>query len=457
MKFKLLPVFLALCSTTVTQAFTSLPAPAQTSFRTIYDVSTDHSRRVVLSSTASNDQEKVVVVPYGEESRKYRRDVFGHEDWIKHRRSDRFIYNLKTIFTSGIWRQLLGEITAASSIALFVCVWNQCLSAGYTDLEGMKQAAFANLPLLKLPALPFTLSSPSLGLLLVFRTNASYGRWAEARQQWGVMGTENRNIMRMAAAWSSPLREPDKEKRIEAISEVGTACYVFFRSLLRHVSGPPDEDSFRADLREVLPEKESQAIIDAGHRPFRALFNLSRKVESLPLSERQRIEVDKACVIIGDVCGGTERIYGTPVPLSYTRHTSRFLTTWLFLLPLALYEPFGNTWNHIGMIPAEALIAGFFFGIEELSIQLEEPFSILALPGMVAAMKNFSQQLPQWHAMYTDEEYNPSVYGGEEFINAGLPAGARKITNIEDFPEYVTKENGEPVSDFEKAGWWVFK
>jgi hypothetical protein len=32
---------------------------------------------------------------------------------------------------------------------------------------------------------PFTLSAPALSLLLVFRTNASYGRWWEARKVSG--------------------------------------------------------------------------------------------------------------------------------------------------------------------------------------------------------------------------------------------------------------------------------
>jgi len=239
-------------------------------------------------------------------------------------------------------------------------------------------------------------------------------------------------------------------------SEVGNSCYIFFRSLLRHVSGPPDEEDFRADLRAALPEKEAQAIIDAGHRPFRALFALSRKVEALPISERQRIEVDKSCVIIGDVCGGTERVYGTPVPLSYTRHTSRFLTSWLLLLPLALYEPFAGTWNHIGMIPAEMLLCVFLFGIEELSIQLEEPFSVLALPGMVAAMKNFSEQLPQWHAMVQNEEYNPNIYGGEEFYTQEMK-NLVKINSAAEFPANAVDENGMPIPDSQKKGWWVFK
>ena len=35
-----------------------------------------------------------------------------------------------------------------------------------------------------------------------------------------------------------------------------------------------------------------------------------------------------------DVCGTCERILRAPIPLSYTRHTSRFMTIYLSLLPV---------------------------------------------------------------------------------------------------------------------------
>ena len=38
---------------------------------------------------------------------------------------------------------------------------------------------------LKVPIIPFELTAPSLGLLLVFRTNTSFGRWAEGRRLFG--------------------------------------------------------------------------------------------------------------------------------------------------------------------------------------------------------------------------------------------------------------------------------
>lgn len=43
-------------------------------------------------------------IPYGEESRKYRRTVYSHEDWVKHRSPDRFIKNILSTTKSGIYK-----------------------------------------------------------------------------------------------------------------------------------------------------------------------------------------------------------------------------------------------------------------------------------------------------------------------------------------------------------------
>jgi putative membrane protein len=43
-------------------------------------------------------------IPYGEISRQYRRTVYTHDDWVKHRSPNRFIKNLFTIFNSGVYK-----------------------------------------------------------------------------------------------------------------------------------------------------------------------------------------------------------------------------------------------------------------------------------------------------------------------------------------------------------------
>ena len=79
-----------------------------------------------------------------------------------------------------------------------------------------------------------------------------------------------------------------------------------------------------------------------------------------------------------DLTGANERIFN-PIPLVYTRLTARFLTVFLTLLPLALWGVLGDSWNHWATIPATLSISFFLFGIEEVGIQIEEPFSILPL------------------------------------------------------------------------------
>lgn len=124
-------------------------------------------------------------IAYGEESRKYRRTVYSHDDWRKHRSPDRFFFYLSSMLSSGIYKNIGREVTATTAVATFVFLWNN-LTGGYTDLDGVKQAGLITAPMLGLPLAAFTLTSPSLGLLLVFRTNTGYQRWDEARKNWGT-------------------------------------------------------------------------------------------------------------------------------------------------------------------------------------------------------------------------------------------------------------------------------
>lgn len=132
-------------------------------------------------------EEETEVESYGEASRKFRRDVFTHDDWVKHRSPDRFFKNIVNFPKSGVYRNLQREVFATTGVALFVMLYNM-LTGEYTDLDGVKQAGLLQgsiFPVLGLPLAPFTLSSPSLGLLLAFRANTAYTRWDEARKNWG--------------------------------------------------------------------------------------------------------------------------------------------------------------------------------------------------------------------------------------------------------------------------------
>jgi predicted membrane chloride channel (bestrophin family) len=262
------------------------------------------------------------------------------------------------------------------------------------------------LPQLVLPLTPFTLLSPSLGLLLVFRTNSSYGRWDEARKMWGLNINHTRDLNRMATAWYGHDNQIiDPAKRAEDLRQVSLYTWAFVRSMKRHLSPPSeDEEAFVEELYARMAPEQAEAIISAAHRPNRALYDLSVVIDKLPMHFMRKNEINKNLSIFEDTLGGCERLLSSPVPLFYTRHTARFLSTWLLLLPLAMYQPFSGSWNHVAMIPATALTSVFLFGIDELSTQLEEPFTILPMQGFCDKIGGWCDEIVSWRGQGLDKE-----------------------------------------------------
>ena len=183
--------------------------------------------------------------------------------------------------------------------------------------------------------------------------------------------------MRQSALWMNA--DVEIAAKQKALHRVRCAAWAFPRCLASRLSGPEDERALCVALETRLEPAAAARLLRAPNRPLQALADLSAAMNALPIDEKRRVEMDKSVILLGDALETCERIFTSPVPLVYTRHTARFLSCWLLLLPLALWEPFGTSWNHVAVVPATTLVAIFFFGIEELAVQLEEPFSILPL------------------------------------------------------------------------------
>jgi predicted membrane chloride channel (bestrophin family) len=336
--------------------------------------------------------------PSGEEQRQLRRTVYTHDDWKKHRSQDRFIVYLAAILKSGVYKNLgreVGTITAASAALVFY----NALVGGYQDFEGVKHAALISssfLPVLTLPMSAFTLTSPSLGLLLVFRTNSSYQRWDEARKNWGMNINHTRDLVRLANAYYDG-RGVSAEQRADDLNHVALCTWAFVRSMKRHLSPvEEDEEAFKAELYAKLPEKQAEMILAAAHRPNRALQDLSYAIDDLPMHFIRKNEIHKAVTIFEDNLGSSERLLTSPVPLFYSRHLARYLAVWLLLLPFGVYDAFGSSWNHIAMIPAIAVISTMLAGIEEIGTQLEEPFTVLPMQAFCDKIYNWCMEIVSW-------------------------------------------------------------
>ncbi|CAB9514528.1 UPF0187 protein [Seminavis robusta] len=337
-------------------------------------------------------------IPDGEAQRQFRRTVYTHDDWKKHRSQDRFLFYLGAVFKSGVYKNLAREVALTTAIAAVVCIYNG-LVGGLVGLDGVQQEpilAADFLVKIGLPLTPFTLASSSLGLLLVFRTNTSYQRWDEARKNWGMNINHTRDLVRMVNTfYDSTGVSP--EQRADDLNHVALCTWSFVRAMKRHLSPEEeDEQAFRAELYEKLPQQQAEMIIDAAHRPNRALQDLSFAIDDCPMHFMRKNEVHRAVTIFEDDLGSSERLLTSPVPVFYSRHLSRMLFVWLALVPFALYDPFGSTWNHVGMIPATAVLSVFLFGIEELGTQLEEPFTILPMQAFCDKIYNWCMEIMSW-------------------------------------------------------------
>lgn len=328
-------------------------------------------------------------VPYGEQSRKYRRTVYRHKDWVAHRSSSSRIFeNLQSILFSGVVRQLRPQVTAVVITATFVLTWNWAvinandISVPLADLD---------LHVLALPTVPFTLSSPALGLLLVFRTNAAYARWMFGRDAWARMNSHARNLVRMASVFSSDM---------DAVDDLSKAAWLYCRSVMNKLSSPDeDEEVYQEQVREIFQDSPiAESVISSSDRTIYAWKELSVQLHSLPVADPKcLIETDKSIIILGECTSICEKIYASPVPLVYTRHTARFLSLWALLLPCALYSAFSVVGEVWAVLPASAILAFFLFGVDELALQLEEPFSILP-------MQVFCDELLQASKILTGKE-----------------------------------------------------
>src|SRR5262249_8903627 len=87
------------------------------------------------------------------------------------------------------------------------------------------------------------------------------------------------------------------------------------------------------------------------------------------LSEQRLQVLDGAISDMLDLFGGCERIVRTPVPFAYAHHIKGFLTLFCVTVPMALLPQMG--WF---TAVASAIVAYAMFGIDEIGVEIEDPF-----------------------------------------------------------------------------------
>lgn len=214
---------------------------------------------------------------------------------------------------------------------------------------------------LAVSATTHTLVGVALGLLLVFRTNASYDRFWEGRKRWGALVNEARNLGRGVRAYIK-----GDPHLVDAILHWTTAFAYASKDSLRGKVGI-------GPVAGRLPDPDVKAVLEAEHVPLAVALRISELLAEARnrglISDYVLMMLDRNVQSFIDDLGACERILKTPLPFVYVVHLRRALILYCFTLPLAIVGFYG-WWT----IPVMLLACYMFFGIEEIGVEIEDPF-----------------------------------------------------------------------------------
>mmetsp|Transcript_48876 Transcript_48876/g.78769 ORF Transcript_48876/g.78769 Transcript_48876/m.78769 type:complete len:807 (-) Transcript_48876:4-2424(-) len=311
-------------------------------------------------------------------------------------KDDYWVTSLLTFLSSRVFQRILPHLSINMLVAASVSLLYYCVPS---------------IP--PLPGLIHAVTGSFLGLLIAFRTQTSYQRFWEARASWGEVQHECRSLARLVATHlpmieqkrstdrlSSPVsfsleelskeegEDPGedsvaqkKEKKARARESQSASIRIlqmlkaFPFALQQHLRG--EYNLHR--LKIFLPDEELQLLSQSANMPLRLMASISLcfsflvldpEMEKHPSAQYVWGQCEEHVERLLSTIASSERLATTPVPLSYSRHTSRFLSIWTLTFPFFLAGHYG---------PIVACVAHFFvcwalLGTEMVGHMIEEPF-----------------------------------------------------------------------------------
>lgn len=208
-----------------------------------------------------------------------------------------------------------------------------------------------------------------LGLLLVFRTNTAYDRFWEGRKLWGNMVNASRNLARQI--WvaievnsdrGAALPESDKKRALRLVAAFAVATKLWLR-----------RDPVNAELQSLVTPEQYDKLQIMNHPPLEIAFWLSDYLQVQQakgnINPYQLTNLTGLLNTLVDALGGCERILKTPMPMAYSIHLKQLLMIYCLTLPFQVVGELGG-WTALVV----GLVAFAVFGIEEIGIEIENPF-----------------------------------------------------------------------------------
>ena len=133
-----------------------------------------------------------------------------------------------------------------------------------------------------------------------------------------------------------------------------------------------DNPLLRADFERLCQAKANNRSV-----PLEVLTGMAETIAAVKgcLQPQYVLSLENKVEKLSFALGDGETLLKTPMPTGFTRHCSRLLFLWSNALPFAFYPVLGP----FGTLPTSLLTTYAVLGIEDISVQLEEPFDILLL------------------------------------------------------------------------------
>jgi ion channel-forming bestrophin family protein len=218
-------------------------------------------------------------------------------------------------------------------------------------------------PFLALPIGPFEYGGLIMGLILVFRINAGYDRWWEARKLWGSIVNQSRNLTIILVNYTT---HTDSDWLLKITNYISALPYL----IKDHLRETKDIES----VKHLIDDSTYQTLLKSENTPNILSSMIANELhyarDHYGLDPFSFIRAEEQRGKITDAQGACERILKTPMPFVMAIKSRRFILFFLLVLPFALINVslFITPW--ISGIVAYAMLS-----LDQIGFELQNPFS----------------------------------------------------------------------------------
>ena len=219
------------------------------------------------------------------------------------------------------------------------------------------------IPSIALPIGPFEYAGLMMGLILVFRVNAGYDRWWEARKLWGNVVNQSRNLAIIVSNYPNTKNTDWTNRLTNYIS----ALPYLMKNNLRG-------DASIDEIKHLVSHPVFSILEQSAHKPNALSSILAHELHlsrsSAGLDSFSFLQAEEKRALILDCQGACERILKTPMPFVMAVKSRRFIFLFLLALPFALVS------NSVLISPViSGLVAYALFSLDQIGVELQNPFS----------------------------------------------------------------------------------